>query len=389
MSNSAVISPIRSNRQEQEWYECKQGAEETIYEFIIRLRALWTEHKPKETEVDLIKHLFRRMNNKSLDMMTSLPRGATLDRIIKEAQEVDQIVYHRKKEERRLKDLNQASTQIGILGVNQSQYKDTIAAHQQTTFNKKNTDRLYPTTNYCKQTPAQIGLEELLKQLKQPFIQRPIEVQRETEKSIQLVTIEQEDSIAEQLTSTIELDEDRSLYSFWPIGTESWYIHEIRPQRIFNHKNFSHSPRLVENISDEIQPEVPESISDFQTVISSNEIVPQIDEVHNLQSHKIIELDVHQLTSAEKSSQNTETSSQLLCALPLDNEQQQTHLEPLEITNIRCKPKLRFGRHHTNRKPGLHDLLSISKERFTKYLPYVKTIKILRDLESLLFYAIL
>ncbi|CAF4027635.1 unnamed protein product [Adineta steineri] len=44
MSNSAVISPIRSNGQEQEWCECKQGVVEPIYEFIIRLRALWIEH---------------------------------------------------------------------------------------------------------------------------------------------------------------------------------------------------------------------------------------------------------------------------------------------------------------------------------------------------------
>ncbi|CAF1481738.1 unnamed protein product [Adineta steineri] len=79
-------------------------------------------------------------------------------------------------------------------------------------------------------------------------------------------------------------------------------------------------------MSCELQPEVPEKISDFQIVISSNEIVSQADEVHNLQSHKIIELDVHQLTPAEKSSQKTGTLSQLLRALPLDNEQQQTHL---------------------------------------------------------------
>ncbi|CAF4237939.1 unnamed protein product, partial [Adineta steineri] len=180
-------------------------------------------------------------------------------------------------------------------------------------------------------------------------------------------TIEQKDSIAEQLTSTIEFDEERSLYSFWPIGTESWHIHEIKPQRILD---------------------LPEKTSDIQTIISSNKIVSQTEEVHNLQSHKIIELDVHELTPAEKSSQNTEPLSQLLRTLPLDNEQQQTHLEPPEITNIRYKPKLRFGRHHTNRKSRLHNLLSISKECFIKYLLYAKTIKILRDLEALLIYAI-
>ncbi|CAF1299839.1 unnamed protein product [Adineta steineri] len=43
ISNSAVILPTRSARQEQEWYECRQGEEESIHEFIIRLRTLWVE----------------------------------------------------------------------------------------------------------------------------------------------------------------------------------------------------------------------------------------------------------------------------------------------------------------------------------------------------------
>ena len=49
---------IKSARQEQEWYECKQREDETINEFVVRLPALWVGQKPKETEVDLIRRLF-------------------------------------------------------------------------------------------------------------------------------------------------------------------------------------------------------------------------------------------------------------------------------------------------------------------------------------------
>ncbi|CAF3725396.1 unnamed protein product, partial [Rotaria sp. Silwood1] len=46
-------SPVRRAKQEQEWHECKQKEDETINEFLVRLRALWKEQKPKETEADL------------------------------------------------------------------------------------------------------------------------------------------------------------------------------------------------------------------------------------------------------------------------------------------------------------------------------------------------
>ena len=81
---SQFDSPIRSARQEQEWYECKQRENETINAFVVRLRALWVEQKPKETEVDLIRHLFCKMRNDLLGMI-GVPRGASLDEIIYEA----------------------------------------------------------------------------------------------------------------------------------------------------------------------------------------------------------------------------------------------------------------------------------------------------------------
>ncbi|CAF1366405.1 unnamed protein product [Rotaria sordida] len=172
---SQFNSPIRSAYQEQEWYECKQREDETINEFVIRLRALWTEQKPKETEVDLVRHLFYKMRNDLLNIIGA-PRGATLDEIIMEAQKVEEVLYRRKNEERRLQYLNQTSSQKDTLNVGKSQNKvineyakpllDMNAKYssnnktvpvQRATFNKKNRDRSFPTTNYYKQTTAEIG----------------------------------------------------------------------------------------------------------------------------------------------------------------------------------------------------------------------------------------
>lgn len=108
--NAQFNSPLRQARQEQEWYECKQKEDESIDDFIIRLRALWVEQKPKETEVDLIRHLFCKMRNDLLSMI-GVPRHATLDDIILEAKKVEEVLYRRKRDERRLKYLSHNTTQ--------------------------------------------------------------------------------------------------------------------------------------------------------------------------------------------------------------------------------------------------------------------------------------
>ena len=177
-------SSIRRVLQQQEWYDCKQKEDETINEFIVRLRTLWTEQKPNETDVDLVRHLLCKMRNDLL-IMIGAPRGATLDETIGEAQKVEEILYRRKKDERRLKYLNQTSTQNNISNVNNSQYERTdkhsqpsytmnmrypsnnkTASYQRTTINKKDTDRSYPSTNYYKQTAVKRGNSQSLESMK-------------------------------------------------------------------------------------------------------------------------------------------------------------------------------------------------------------------------------
>jgi len=103
-------SPVRKARQEQEWHECKQKENETINEFLVRLRALWREQKPKETEADLVKHLFCRMRNDLLNMI-GVSRNASLDEVIAEVQQIEEILYRRAKGQRLADQLKQVSLQ--------------------------------------------------------------------------------------------------------------------------------------------------------------------------------------------------------------------------------------------------------------------------------------
>ncbi|CAF2156686.1 unnamed protein product, partial [Rotaria magnacalcarata] len=93
-------SPIRRARQEQQWKDCKQEEDETINEFIVRLRALCQEQKPNETENDLIRHLMCKMRNNLLTMI-GISRCESLDEIITEAQKIEEILYQRNKQQHR------------------------------------------------------------------------------------------------------------------------------------------------------------------------------------------------------------------------------------------------------------------------------------------------
>jgi hypothetical protein len=58
------------------------------------------KQKPKETEVDLIKHLLCRMRDDILTMI-GVSQDASLDEIIMKAQIAEEILYRRNKEQRR------------------------------------------------------------------------------------------------------------------------------------------------------------------------------------------------------------------------------------------------------------------------------------------------
>jgi Retrotransposon gag protein/Zinc knuckle len=102
-------SPVRRARQEHEWNQCKQEENETINEFIVRLRALWTEIKPNENEDDLVKHLLCKMRNNLLTMV-GVARHGTLDEIMRETQKIEEILYRRAKQQRHTNTTQEIAT---------------------------------------------------------------------------------------------------------------------------------------------------------------------------------------------------------------------------------------------------------------------------------------
>lgn len=103
-------SPIRRAKQKQQWRNCKQNENETINEFLVRLRTLWSEQKPHETELDLVQHLLCKMRTDLLQLIGT-SRNESLDVIVKEAQKAEEILYQRS---RQLNDItyNAGSTRV-------------------------------------------------------------------------------------------------------------------------------------------------------------------------------------------------------------------------------------------------------------------------------------
>jgi hypothetical protein len=70
----------------------------------------WREQKPKETENDLVKHLFCRMRNDLLNMI-GISRNASLKDVIMEVQQIEEIIYRRAKGQRQINQLKPTSLQ--------------------------------------------------------------------------------------------------------------------------------------------------------------------------------------------------------------------------------------------------------------------------------------
>lgn len=135
---SQFNSPIRIARNKQKWYECKQLENETLNNFLVRLRAIWSEQRPKETESDLVKHFLSRMRS-DLCMVLKISPGATLDEIMLEAQKVEEIMHFCKKQYEA--DYFKHTSSIG---------KDTSDRHENGDEDDDDNDN----NSYCKSTQS-------------------------------------------------------------------------------------------------------------------------------------------------------------------------------------------------------------------------------------------
>ena len=90
-------TPLRLAQTEQEWKKCTQKPNESINEFLVRLRSLWTDHKPRETERDLVRHLFTKARPELISLIGVL-NEPTLKIFMERAREAEVIEFSRKKQ---------------------------------------------------------------------------------------------------------------------------------------------------------------------------------------------------------------------------------------------------------------------------------------------------
>lgn len=170
-------SPVRLAQQEHEWDECKQLENETINEFVVRLRSLWIEQKPDEEEADFIKHLFCKMRTDMLTLMNA-SRSASLEEIINEAQQVEEILYLRNKETRsRNNQRNKPTNQTPLLALsarNLNQSRSNQYSSQSSSFTPT-CYRCYETGHYSTNCPLNENGHkwESTDNYQQPLPQRP------------------------------------------------------------------------------------------------------------------------------------------------------------------------------------------------------------------------
>ena len=103
-------SPMRRTQQKQKWKECRQKENETIMQFSLRVRALWEEVYPKETEEDLVEHLLSKMHVKVMNAIVGHGRYTTVEQIISHAQIVEEAHYRREQNEKYDNNPNRRAT---------------------------------------------------------------------------------------------------------------------------------------------------------------------------------------------------------------------------------------------------------------------------------------
>ena len=144
-------SPIRRARQEQQWNNCKQEEKETISEFVVRLRALWREQKPNETEDDLARHLMCKMRGNLLTMI-GISRCRSVDEIIMEAQKIEEILYQRNKHEYTSANHELSQHNVSIMPTYQDE--DQLEIHAMSAHQRSKHSKAYTRANYSIQATS-------------------------------------------------------------------------------------------------------------------------------------------------------------------------------------------------------------------------------------------
>jgi hypothetical protein len=172
---------------------------------------------------------------------------------------------------------------------------------------------------------------------------------------------EQQRTLSDQrLEPTNALNDECGSNPFWPDGTESWHMHEIKPQReIFRQSFYSDLATTTQHIITEPQSAILEKSLDSQTNSLFDETVCQFDEANYFKSQHMTEPSMDQFKLSKKISTNTAKSLQIVSIVPVANEQQQSYSQAPEMIYLKLKLKPQDQWSEINRKPIQNDLSTL------------------------------
>lgn len=117
---------------QQQWNECVQNKEETIKQFMVRLRVLWEEQFPQETEADLVDHLLCKMRPATLNLI-GYPENASLQQILLQAQRAEEFLCRQTRQGNRL---NNSTNNTTYNNNNNYVNKNTSASNKTNEYNQ-------------------------------------------------------------------------------------------------------------------------------------------------------------------------------------------------------------------------------------------------------------
>ncbi|CAF1523513.1 unnamed protein product [Didymodactylos carnosus] len=106
-------SPLRLAQTEEQWNHCVQRSDEPISQFLVRLRGIWYEAKPTETEHDLIQHLYAKMRPDLATFMGVLEHP-TLNQFMDKARSAEKIIFSMQQQQRTLNQSVAPATSVAV-----------------------------------------------------------------------------------------------------------------------------------------------------------------------------------------------------------------------------------------------------------------------------------
>ncbi|CAF3495967.1 unnamed protein product [Rotaria socialis] len=180
-----------------------------------------------------------------------------------------------------------------------------------------------------------------------------------------------ERSYGQQSPFSTEQNDTTVSDSFWPVGIESWHIHEIKPQReCFTRKTLSVKLMITQFTDSEPQPKHPEDYCELETHILSDELVHPIGYFDDEQPQSTVAPESNLLKSDELIPHDSDKSPQSLPIVLLIDDRRLVLVKAPKTRNIKRAQKLPNDLNQQISDAQLHQSLNCSSFS-TRMMSYI------------------